>query len=297
MFDVVVVGAGTAGLSAALVLGRACRRTLLLGTGEPRNAPATAAHGVFTRDGTPPTELLVIGRDQLRPYTSIELRSSAAADAQPVQDGFEVSVSDGAPVRGRNLLLAYGVVDELPKVEGMQELWGKSVLHCSYCHGWEMRDEPLALYGRGDAGVELAQQLLGWSRDLVLCTDGPAELADEQREQLARHGVAIHEEPISRLVGARGVLHRIVFSDGSSLSRRAMFLQPAQRLRSDLATRLGCTIEFGLIRTDEWGQTSVAGVYAAGDAATPIQQLIHAAASGATAAIGISRSLLAENFR
>ena len=179
----------------------------------------------------------------------------------------------------------------------MQELWGKSVLHCPYCHGWEVRDEPLALYGRGDAGVELAQLLLGWSRHLVLCTDGPAELADEQRAQLARHGVAVREEPISRLDGTEGILERIVFSDGSSLSRRAMFLSPAQRLRSDLATRLGCEhTELGLIRTDEWGQTSVLGVYAAGDAATPIQQMIRAAASGATAAIGINHSLLAEDF-
>ena len=297
MFDVIVVGGGVAGLSSALVLGRSRRRTLVLDAGQPRNAPSAAAHSIFTRDGAPPTELLTIGRDQLRPYPSVQFQLSTAVDAQVVRDGFEVSVSGDGSVRSRKLLLAYGVIDELPQIGGMEELWGKSVLHCPYCHGWEVRDEPLALYGRGQTGVELAQLLLGWSHDLVLCTDGPAELTDKQRAQLARHQIPVIEKPISHLEGAKGVLERICFTNGSNLSRRAMFLRPTQRQRSDLAARLGCEqAELGLIRTDEWGQTSVSGVYAAGDATTPVQKVIRAAASGATAAIGINRSLLAENF-
>ena len=160
-----------------------------------------------------------------------------------------------------------------------------------------MRDEPLALYGRGQAGVDLAQLLLGWSRDLVLCTDGPAELTGEQRGRLARHEILVREEPISRLEGTGGALERIAFSDGGSVARRAMFLRPAQRPSSDLAVRLGCeTTETGLIRADEWGLTSVPGVYAAGDLVTPMQQVIRAAASGATAAIMLNHSLLAEDF-
>jgi thioredoxin reductase len=297
MFDVIVVGGGVAALSSALVLGRSRRRTLVLDAGQPRNAPSAAAHSVFTRDGTSPTELLTIGRDQLRPYPSVQLQLGRAVDAQVVRDGFEVSVSGDGSVRSRKLLLAYGVIDELPQIGGIEELWGKSVLHCPYCHGWEVRDEPLALYGRKQAGMELAQLLLGWSRDLVLCTDGPAELTDEQRAQLARHQIPVIEKPISHLDGAKGVLERICFSNGSHLSRRAMFLRPTQHQRSDLAARLGCEqTELGLIRTDEWGQTSVSGVYAAGDATTPVQKVIRAAASGATAAIGINRSLLAEDF-
>ena len=298
MFDAVVIGAGAAGLSAALLLGRACRRTLVLDAGAPRNAPSTTTHGMFTRDGASPVSLLVIGRDQLSSYASVEIRSSMAVDAQPIHGGFEVSTSDSETVLSRKLLLAYGVVDELPRIEGVQELWGKSVLHCPYCHGWEVRDEPLAVYGRGDAIVGLARLLLGWSRDVVLCTDGPAELADAQHADLARHGLSVREAPISHLAGTTGMLERIVFSDGSSLARRAMFLQPTQHLRSDLATRLGCQhSEFGLIRADEWGETSIAGVYAAGDAVTPIQHLSRAAASGTTAAIGMNRALLAEDFR
>ena len=297
MFDTVVIGAGPAGLSAALLLGRSCRRTLVLDAGTSRNAPSTHTHGMFTRDGASPASLLVIGRDQLSPYPSVEIRSGRAVNAQPIPGGFEVSTSESATVAGRKLLLAYGVVDDLPKIEGVEELWGKSVLNCPYCHGWEVRDKPLAVYGRGDAIVELARLLLGWSKDVVLCTDGPAEIADDQHAQLVRYGLSVRETPISHLAGTMGILERIVFSDGSSLARRAMFLQPTQHLRSDLATRLGCQhSEVGLLRTDEWGETSIAGVYAAGDAVTPIQHLSWAAASGTTAAIGINQALLAENF-
>ena len=297
MVDVIVIGAGAAGLSAALTLGRARRRVLVLDAGAPRNAPSTSAHGLFTRDGASPAALLVIGRDQLRTYTSVETREAAAVDVQPIDGGFEVSTSDGATVQGRRLLLASGVVDDLPEIDGLQELWGTSVLHCPYCHGWEVRDEPLAAYGRGDGAIELALLMLGWSRDVVLCTNGPAELADDQTAEFSRLGVQVREEPIARLVGTTGVLEQIVFSDGTSVSRRAMFLQPRQHLRGDLANRLGCQhTELGLIRTDEWGETSVEGVYAAGDAVTPIQQLSRAAASGTTAAIGLNRSLVGEDY-
>lgn len=298
MFDVVVVGAGAAGLSSALTLGRARRRTLVLDGGLPRNAPSAAAHNLFTRDGTPPAELLSIARDQLRPYDSVEIRWGAATDARAVERGFEVSLADGAPVRARKLVLAHGVVDELPPIAGLAELWGRSVIHCPYCHGWEVRDAPLALLGRGDGGVEFAQLLLGWSRDLVLCTDGPGTLTADQHARLAANGVAVREEPIARLDGAEGQLERVVFADGSTLARWALFVRPTQRLRSDLSARLGCEhTEQGLIRTDEWGQTSVPGVYAAGDVTTPMQQVIRAAAQGASVAALANHTLLAEDFR
>ena len=297
MFDVVIVGGGAAGLSSALVLGRARRRTLVLDTGSPRNAPSPAAHGVLTRDGTPPAELLRIGRDQLRPYDSVELRDHGAADARAVDGGFEVDLGGGESVHARRLLLAHGVADDLPEIPGMREMWGTSVLHCPYCHGWEVRDEPLAFFGSGQAAMEMVPLLLGWSRDLVLCSDGSAGLDDAQRAALARHGVAVREEPVARLEGRGGVLERIVFADGSTLPRRAVFTRPAQRLGSDLAARLGCEhTETGLLRVDEWGATTVPGVYAAGDITTPMQQVVRAAATGSLAAAAINRALAVEDF-
>jgi thioredoxin reductase len=295
-FDVVVVGGGVAGLSAALVLGRARRHTLVLDSGECRNAPAAAVRGLFSRDGAAPAHLLTIGRRQLRIYDDVVIRQQPATDARALEEGFEVSLADGTSVHARKLLLAFGVADDLPPIQGLRERWGKSVLHCPFCHAWELRDQPLALHARGDEILELTELLSGWSEHLVVCSDGPAELAADQLAQLACRCVDLREQRILRLEGADGV--RIVFSNGPDLVCRALFLRPGQHPRSMLAYRLRCErTPKGLIRVDEFGATSVAGVYAAGDLVNQLQHATFAAASGAAAAIGLTRSLLTEMFR
>lgn len=297
MVDVVIVGGGVAGLSAALVLGRARRTTLVLDTGKPRNGYSRMAHGVFTRDGTSPEELLRIGREQLRPYETVSLRPEAALQARPVEDRFEVTLANGETVRCRRLLLAHGLVDELPDIEGLQDLWGKSVFHCPYCDGWEVRDEPLVACGSGEAALEYVQVLLGWSKRLMLCTEGPSGLTEAQLAQFERHGIPIHEAPVNRVEGTNGRLTRVILSDGTELQATAMFMHPPYRLSTDLAPQLGCELtDKGLIVTDEWGRTSVTGVSAAGDIMTPNHQVIRAAATGSTAAIRINSELLAEDF-
>jgi thioredoxin reductase len=296
MMDVIIVGGGVAGLSAALVLGRARRRTLVVDDGAPRNAPSPAAHSVFTRDGASPAELLRIARAQLAPYTSVELRDGRAVSLRRAPEGFVVGLVDGADVRARRIVLALGVRDVLPAIDGLAALWGRGVLHCPYCHGWEVRDAPWALYASGSVAMEMAPLLLQWSRDLLLCTSGPAELAPSEREALIRHGVRIIETPIRRLEGAVA-LDRIIFADGHVESRRALFLRPAQMIASDLAQQIGCEqTEAGLIRIGSDHQTSVPGVYAAGDATTPVQQIVVAAASGAQAAMMLNRHLVQADF-
>lgn len=296
MLDVLVVGGGAAGLSAALVLGRARRRTLVVDDGAPRNAPSPEAHSVFTRDGTPPAELLRVARAQLAPYTSVEVRQGRAVSVSRVAAGFTVGLADGADVRARRILLAVGVRDVLPAIDGLAALWGRGVLHCPYCHGWEVRDAPLAVHASGSVAMELTPLLLQWSRDLLLCTDGPAELAPEQRAQLTRHGVRIIETPVQRLEGAV-TLERIVFADGHVEPRRALFLRPAQVVASELPRQLGCEqTEASLVRVGADLQTSVAGVYAAGDVMTPVQQVVVAAATGAQAAIMLNRELVHADF-
>jgi thioredoxin reductase len=296
MMDVVVVGGGAAGLSAALVLGRSRRRTLVVHDGAPRNASSPAAHSIFTRDGTPPAELLRIARAQLAPYTSVELREVRAVSLRRVAEGFVVGLAGDAEVRARRVLLAMGVRDELPAIEGLAALWGRGVLHCPYCHGWEVRDAPLAAYASGAMAMDLVPLLLQWSRDLLLCSDGPAELSTSEREALARRGVRIIETPIRRLEGM-DALDRIVFDDGHVEARRALFLRPPQSIASDLAAQIRCELtDDGHVRVGADHQSTVPGVYAAGDATTPMQQLVVAAAAGAAAAIKLNGDLVGEDF-
>src|SRR6185436_3570317 len=180
--DVVIVGAGPAGLSAALVLGRCRRSVLICDTGKPRNACSLALHGYLTRDGISPKEFLAIGRRELAQYDTVRVRDVGAKDAQCGPDRcFTVTLDDGEVVACRKLLLATGVVDNLPEIDGIRELYGRSVFHCPYCDGWEVRDQPIAIYGRGSRGLGLSLELTAWSRDLVLCSDGPAEIDDEGR--------------------------------------------------------------------------------------------------------------------
>ena len=297
MYDAIIVGGGPAGLSAALILGRCRRRVLVCDAGHPRNAASHALHGFLTRDGIEPAELLRIGREQLRRYDSVELRAIEVTDANCCGDGFEVTLGDDTRLRCRKLLLATGVVDHLPEVAGIEDFYGRSVFHCPYCDGWEVRDQPLAVYGRGEHGQGLALELTAWSDDLVLCTDGPAGLTAEDRGRLARHSIEVREERIARLEGADGMLERIVFTNGETLARRALFFSTGQRQRSNLSEKLGCEFtDKGAVETGEYETTNVPGLFVAGDASRLMQLAIVAAAEGAQAAFAINTALLKEDL-
>ena len=194
MYDVIVVGAGPAGLSAALVLGRCRRRVLVCDTGRPRNAASQRMHGYLTRDGIPPREFLRIAREQLEQYDTVELRDAEVVAAECVDGRFSVTLPDDERLVARKLLIATGVVDHVPEIPGFHELYGRSVFHCPYYDGWEVRDRPLAVYGRGARGFGLSLELTGWSRDLVLCTDGPSEIDAEGHLTLERNGIRVREE-------------------------------------------------------------------------------------------------------
>src|SRR6185503_4707993 len=296
-FDVVIVGAGPAGLSAALILGRSRRRVLVCDAGHPRNATSRSLHGFITRDGIEPAEFLRLAREQLRPYDTVQLKQTEVTDLRRQDNRFEITLGEGERMTSRKVLLATGVVDCVPEIEGIDAFYGRSVFHCPYCDGWEVRDQPLAIYGRGEHGCGLAKELTAWSDDLVLCTNGPAELSVEDQQQLARLGIRVREERIAQLEGTDGVLERIVLANGDAIPRRALFFSTDQQQGSPLATKLGCEFTTkGAVWTGSYEATNIPGLYAAGDATRLMQLAIVAASEGAQAAFAINTALLREDL-
>jgi thioredoxin reductase len=294
--DVVVVGGGPAGLSAALILGRCRRRVALFDSGQPRNQVSPELHGFLTRDGSEPADLRRVGREQLRRYATVEVHDVAVRDASTDGEGFEIALATGERLRARKLLLASGVKDELPEVEGFAELYGVSAFHCPYCDGWEWSERPLAVYGRGKMGQALALELLGWSCDLWLFTDGAADLSGEERDQLFRNGIRLSEAPVTRFEGTDGRLSAVHLADGDVIRREALFFAAPTNQSCALASGLGCDFnQRGAVRTSAYEKTNVPGLYVAGDASHHVELAIVAAAEGAMAAFAINSELLEED--
>ncbi len=294
-YDAIIVGGGPAGLSAALVLGR-CRRTVLVcDAGHPRNEPSTGVHGYFTRDCILPAELLRIGREQLRPY-GVQFRHATVTEVAPAQHGFKICLEGGEELEARKVLIATGVRDRLPEIEGLKEMFGKSVHHCPYCDGWEWRDQPVAVYAPRQSGFGMSLALrTTWTDDVALLTDGPSRLSREQRAELARFRIAIREERLARLEGAAGLLERVIFRKGDPLERRAIFLNTGFDQQCNLAKGLGCLLTpKGVLQADKHEQTNVPGIYVAGDASRDVQMVIVAAAEGVKAAKAINEDLQRE---
>jgi len=279
------------------MLGRCRRSVLVCSTGEPRNARSAGLHGYLTRDGIEPTEYLGLARAEVQRYPSVEFLQAEVVDARRTSTGFAITCAGGLHFTTRKLLLATGVVDEIPDIDGLMELYGKSVHHCPYCDGWEWRDQPLAVYGRGEAGSALALALTVWSDDVVLCTGRTSGLSENEEEGLANAGIEVREEPVERLEGQDGLLERVVFSEGEALKRKALFFCSGQHQRSPLAEKLGARFnEKGAVDTGTCEATNVPGLYVAGDASKQAQFVIVAAAEGSEAGMAINNALLKDDL-
>lgn len=293
-YDVIVVGAGPAGLSAALLLGRCCRRVLICDSGTPRNARSRALHAFLTRDGIDPWELRRLGREQLAPY-GVEYREVGVAEAHPVAAGFEVVTAGGERVSCRKLLLATGVRDRVPDRAGFEACYGRSVFHCPYCDGWEQRGRRLAVFAPRGRGSDLALKLTTWSPDVLLCTDGGRAVPDDLRARFDERAVAIRTERVAGLDHADGRLQAVRFESGPPEPCDALFLATGQEPQSDLARRLGCRFNSkGTVSTGRHEQTGIPGLFVAGDASRDVQLAVVAAAEGVKAAFAIDTELHAE---
>lgn len=298
--DVVVVGGGAAGLSAALVLTRTRRSVAVIDAGEPRNAPAAHMHGFLGSDGLPPGDLLAAGRKEVIGYGGQVIAADVGAVARTSTSNehprFEVTLTDGQTLRARRLLIATGLGDRIPDIPGLRERWGRDLLHCPYCHGWEVRDTALGVLGGTPEAVTHAHLIRQWSDDVLLFTDG-TPLSPDHRAGLASRDIGIVDSPVARLVVADNVLLGVELTPGELVHRAAVFVRPEFVPHDDLLETLGCaTSDDGWVTVDGAGGTSVAGVWAAGNVTNPRAQVITAAGEGSAAAIAINADLVAEDI-
>lgn len=291
-FEVVIVGGGAAGLSAALVLGRARRRVAVIDAGQPRNAPAAHMQGFLSRDGMPPSELLAAGMAEVTGY-GVELVHDRVLD---IEAGFTVTLAGGRTLTARRVLIATGVSDELPDIDGVRERWGKDLLHCPYCHGWEVRDQPLGVLGSIRGSVQHALLVRQWSDDVIFFAH-TYELTDDERRHLDARGIRIESGTVTKLVVENDQLRGVALADGRTVERTAVFVRPDNVPRRDgLVAALGCDQnESGFVAVDATGRTSNPGVWAAGNVVDPRAQVITSAGAGSTAAIAINADLVQED--
>jgi thioredoxin reductase len=291
MHDVIIIGGGPAGLSAALLLGRCRRDVLLCDAGQPRNGRSSALHGYLTRDGIAPHEFLRVGREELQRY-GIGNRCATVVDLGRTDEGFVATLENGERVHARMALIATGVRDNIPDIPGVDACYGSTIHHCPYCDGWEHRDKTIAVIARGTSGAALSLALKTWTPQVILCSNGPSRLRTMDRQRMADEGIGVRTAVITRVVHEGSCVRAIVFRDDTQFACDAIFFALGWDQQCDLAAKLGCALTAGgTVRTNHLGQTRIPGLYVVGDASFDVQFAIVAAAEGAKAAVAINKAL------
>ncbi|EFH88319.1 NAD(P)/FAD-dependent oxidoreductase [Ktedonobacter racemifer] len=299
IIDCAIIGGGPAGLNAALVLGRARRTVLVFDENQPRNAVTQESHGFLTRDGVKPNEFRAIAHQEISTYPSVEIQHVRVTGIRHADDSFEITTEKGDLLSAKTVLLATGLKEILPTIDGLHDYYGKSVFSCPYCDGWELKEKPLVVIAEeGQQAFHMAKIVWNWSHDLLLCTNGHQILTEAQQETLRKKGIQVVEDRITALVGKHGQLERIVFATQEEKRREGGFVTSQLLQASPFGEVLSCEMNvMGGIVTDPLGRTTVPGVYAAGDALVGVpHQLIIAAAAGSRAAAGVNTDLTESEF-
>jgi thioredoxin reductase len=292
VFDVIIVGGSYAGLSAAMALGRSLRKVLVIDSGKPCNRQTPHSHNFITQDGKAPAEIAEAARKQVLTYETVKFYEGLATQASETTEGFEIVTSAGDRFHTKKILFATGIIDQMPGIEGFSECWGISVLHCPYCHGYEVKHQHIGLLGNGEAAFELCKLISNWTSNLTLFTNGRSALSEMQNEIVRQHNINIVEKTIARLHHTNGNLDSVVFQDGSAIFARVGFSQ-----HCNIPVQLGCELtEQGHLKTDDFHRTCVKGIYAAGDNTSFFRAVSVAVSAGTKAGIFINKELIDETF-
>lgn len=296
-FEIIIIGGSYAGLSAALALGRSLRKVLVIDSGKPCNRQTPHSHNFLTQDGKTPKEIATVGREQIANYKTVEFYQGLAVEGVKTAHGFAITTHENKTFVAKKLIFATGVRDIMPDIDGFAECWGISVIHCPYCHGYEVRNEKTAILGNGDYGFEFSQLIHNWTKSLTLFTNGKSTLTNEQSSLLQKKDIEIYEGEIDRFEHLNGKLEHIVFKDGCEMSLKAIYARVPFVQNSDIPTKLGCELtDDGLLQIDSFQRTSVDGIYACGDSTIWMRSVANAVATGANAGAFLNKDLIKEAF-
>ena len=296
-FDVIIVGGSYAGLSAAMGLGRALRTVLIIDSGKPANRFTPQSHNLLTHDGKSPGEIAAIAKQQVDEYKTINRINGLVVNAEKFPGGFNVELADGSAYVASKLIFATGIIDNFPDIPGFQECWGKSVLHCPYCHGYEVRNLETGILGNGDYAYDFGSLISNWTKSLTIYTNGPSTLTQQQTSKLHSHNIQIVEDRIEFLRHNNGYLVAIAFMNGATAAIKALYAKPSFRQHTDIPKALGCELtEDGYIKVDAAQHTTIPGIYACGDNVTKMRTVANAISMGTTTAITLNKDLILESF-
>ncbi|MDQ1805396.1 NAD(P)/FAD-dependent oxidoreductase [Chryseobacterium sp. CKR4-1] len=296
-YDVIIIGGSYAGLSAAMALGRSLRNVLIIDGGKPCNEQTPYSHNFLTQDGRTPREISDEAKSQVKKYSSVKFYDGIASKLLKIDNGFEVETQSLERFKSKKLIIATGINDIKPLIPGFKDCWGISVLHCPYCHGYEVKNEKTGIMGNGDFAYEFSKMISHWTKDLTLFTNGKAELTEDQIRKLQEKKININENEITELKHRNGIIESVVFKDGSKVSLKAVYAKVPFEQNINVSQDLGIEItESGHIKTDAFYKTNVYGVYACGDSSSMMRSVANAVGSGNTVGAMVNKELIEEEF-